>query len=93
MSNVLPFGRSRAGSCGTVHVLPCEGGGFEVSHESASGDSWGCFSSHASPLEAVAAGYALNRDEMRGECDVHVSPAVLALLPAVDRQRIGRGDF
>lgn len=93
MGNVLPFGRSRSGNRGTVHVMLYEGDGFGVSHESASGNSWGEFLTFASAAEAVSAAYALNRDKMGGECDVYVPPAVLALLPTSRRASLIRGEF
>ena len=61
---------------GTIHVLALEGGGFEVGHESASGDSWGDFSG---PIEdaqdAIARAFALNRDDHGGLCAVAICDA------------------
>ena len=45
MGKILAFPRnpSPASSRGTVHVFPAHGGGYEIGHESASGNSWGQF--------------------------------------------------
>jgi hypothetical protein len=72
MTNVVPL-RRVAPSYGIVHVLPLDGGGFEVAHESASGNSWGNFTGpFARAEEAVAAANALNRATYAGACEVHV---------------------
>jgi len=42
---------------GTVHVMPLQGGGFEVAHESRSGDSWGGFETYRRAEDAIAAAY------------------------------------
>lgn len=79
MGDVIQFRRPPSGTAlsvrhmrGTVQVLPLEGGGYEVGHESASGGSWGNFRGpFATWHEAAAAAYALNREEYGGRCEVH----------------------
>ena len=79
MSNILAFPRARDGSRGIVHVMPRKSGGFEIGHESASGNSWGFF---AGPFDrgqtAIAAAYALNRDQLDGSCNVAICHEALA---------------
>lgn len=58
---------------GTVHVMPHENGGYEVAHESASGDSWGSFSGMIPDAQAaVAAAHSLNRNSYGGRRAVSV---------------------
>ena len=64
--------------CGTVHVMLGNVVGFEISHESASGNSWGSFSRYASGQEAITAAYALNRDVYHGTCNVSICDAAQA---------------
>jgi hypothetical protein len=66
---------------GTVHVWANETGGFEIGHESSSGDSWGWFSEYGTAGEAVDAAHDLNARELEGRCEVFISNAVRALLP------------
>jgi hypothetical protein len=49
--------------------------GFEVAHEASSGNSWGGFTSYPSAQDAIAAAYAMNRDQYAGQCDVWICPA------------------
>ncbi|MDB5583381.1 MAG: hypothetical protein JWR80_8557 [Bradyrhizobium sp.] len=86
MGKLLAFPGNYSRNGGTVHVLPREHGGYEIAHESASGNSWGHFENFEDPQEAVAAGYRLNRDVLESSCEVFISPAVLADMPdAPDR--------
>jgi len=78
---------------GTVCVMGDKATGFEVGHESSSGDSWGSFSGpYANGQDAIAAAYALNRDVYLGGCDVEICDAALRdrdgvmLSPPVDRE-------
>ncbi len=61
---------------GTVHVMQLEGGGYEVGHESASGNSWGNLSGRIDdPQQAIARAHTVNRDEYGGRCAVSVCDA------------------
>ena len=51
--------------------------GFQVAHESASGNSWGSFAEYRTGQEAITAAYALNRDEYGGECNVSICDAAV----------------
>ncbi|NNG59778.1 hypothetical protein [Sphingomonas paucimobilis] len=74
---ILPFPHRRDDRHGVIHVMGDRVSGFEIGHESASGNSWGSFSSYATGEEAIAAAYALNRDTYEGVCDVFVCDAAL----------------
>ena len=64
---------------GTVRVMGNKALGFEVAHESASGDSWGNFSGpYPNGNDAIAAANALNRDAYNGDCKVEICPDALA---------------
>ena len=83
-AQILSFPRGEAQAIiyrGTVHVWANETGGFEIGHESNSGDSWGWFSEYDTAGEAVAAAHDLNARELDERCEVFVSDAVRALLP------------
>jgi hypothetical protein len=68
----------------TLHQLPVqqrEGHGaihvwgekpFTVSHESASGNSWGELFEYETGEAAITAAYAMNRDQYGGLCAVHI---------------------
>jgi hypothetical protein len=75
--HVIPFPIRRGERRGVIHVMGDRVSGFEIGHESASGNSWGSFSSYASGQEAITAAYALNRDDYEGVCDVFVCDAAL----------------
>lgn len=90
---ILQFPAMRSRNRGTVHVTDGTAGGFVVAHESASGDSWGHFSEHASGFEAIVAAYALNRDELGGECDVFVCDAALRDQESAPSRPSSAGDF
>ncbi|WP_010161378.1 hypothetical protein [Sphingomonas sp. PAMC 26617] len=63
---------------GTVHVMGDKIDGFEIGHESSSGNSWGSFAGpFATGEEAITAAYALNRDTYGGTCDVWVCDAAV----------------
>lgn len=72
---VIAFPSRRPVFSGTVCVSGDSVDGFQVAHESASGESWGSFSEHRTGQEAIAAAYALNRDTYNGECDVFICDA------------------
>lgn len=68
---------------GTVCVMGDKATGFQVGHESASGNSWGELSEpFAKGQDAIAAAFALNRDVYLGGCNVTICEAAL-----VDRRR------
>ena len=62
---------------GTVCVMGDRATGFQVAHESSSGNSWGSFSDHPTGQEAIIAAVILNRDVYHGGCDLSVCPAAL----------------
>lgn len=63
---------------GTVHVMGDENTGFEVGHESASGNSWGSFSGpYKRGQDAITEALALNRDHYQGGCDIAICDAAL----------------
>lgn len=79
--NVIPFPQRlpRLPYRGTVCVMGSEETGFQVGHESSSGDSWGNFSGpFADGRDAIAVAYALNRDVYLGGCDVEICDEALA---------------
>jgi hypothetical protein len=83
---VCAFGRA------TIHVMGDAVDGFEVSHESASGDSWGALiGPFKDGQSAIVAAYALNRDEYAGTCNVAVSDAALQHDGAVVRLSLPGG--
>jgi hypothetical protein len=59
---------------GTVHVWRVRDDEFQVSHESASGSSWGAVTTYPAAAKAVSAAYALNREAYGGQCDVRCAP-------------------
>lgn len=78
MGNVIPFPGVRPApkAGGIIHVWRGDLGIYEVGHESSSGNSWGSFSQWHDARQAVDAAHRLN-DEYGGDCEVHVSRAVL----------------
>lgn len=79
---------------GIVHVMQLEGGGYEVSHESASGDSWGNFSGRIDDAQrAIVVAHAMNRDQYGGRCAVSVCDAATADVPRPTPAPLTRGDF
>ena len=87
MGNLVHFPRRHDDSRGTVHVMPGNGSGFEIGHESASGKSWGSFSTYDDAQTAITAAHALNRNVYQGTCNVSICDA------ALDSAGIDRGDF
>ena len=77
--SVLRFPASDRGG-GIVHVMPANGGGFEVAHESSSGSSWGGFEFFGRAEKAIATAYALARDQYGG-CAVSICDEALAAVP------------
>ncbi|MDQ0840221.1 hypothetical protein [Sphingomonas faeni] len=75
MSRIIQFPAPARLYTGTVCVMGDQAAGFEVAHESSTGNSWGEFTSYPSAQEAIAAAYAMNRDRYAGQCDVWVCPA------------------
>lgn len=69
---IIPFPTARRERRGTIHVMTGGAEGFEIGHESASGDSWGSFETFGTAQEAIAAAHALNRETYEGVCDVFV---------------------
>ncbi len=75
-ARILFMPNRRRDHCGTVHVMGERGTGFEIGHESASGNSWGSFDGpFSTAIEAIGAAHALNRDQYGGTCDVEVHTA------------------
>lgn len=78
---------------GCVHCWGKWGAGFEIGHESRSGESWGSFQRFDEPEVAVAAAYQLARVEYGG-CDVYLAPSVIAAVdPGPEMPPLDRGDF
>lgn len=76
---IIPLGLPIDDRHGIVHVMEAWGGGFEIGHEGSSGSSWGNFRGpYVDAQEAIAAAYALNRDEYSGRCAVSICDAALA---------------
>lgn len=75
MSRILAFPAPARPFTGTVCVMGDRAAGFDVAHESSTGNSWGAFTSYFSAQDAIAAAYAMNRDLYAGQCDVWVCPA------------------
>lgn len=70
---------------GTICVMGDAIAGYQVGHESESGNSWGAFSGpYARGQDAIAAAFALNRDVYFGGCNISICDAALA-----DRDRNG----
>jgi hypothetical protein len=89
----MPVAPSRRG--GTVHVMGDLAAGFHVSHESASGNSWGeLFGPYPDGQAAIAKAYAVNRDDYGGDCDVAVCDAALTdRTGVITRAPLDREDF
>lgn len=76
--SIIPFPVSRPMSGGIVHVMGDAVAGFEVAHESRSGNSWGGFyGPFARGEEAITFAYALNRDTYSSECEVFICDAAV----------------
>lgn len=71
-ATILQF-RSPVETRGTIHVMPYRLGGFEIGHESESGNSWGSFEGPYDTVElATAAAHALNLRQYGGVCEVAI---------------------
>lgn len=92
---ILPMSVAPSRRGGTVHVMTDPDGGFRVSHESASGNSWGeLFGPYPDGQTAIAKAYAVNRDSYGGDCDVAICDAALADRTSVTSQPpLDREDF
>ncbi len=75
MSRILAFPAPARLYTGTVCVMGDNAAGFQVAHESSTGNSWGEFTSYQTAQTAIAAAYAMNRDLYAGQCDVWICPA------------------
>lgn len=75
MSRIIPFPVPARPYTGTVCVMGNKAAGFEVAHESSTGNSWGEFTTYPSAQDAISAAYAMNRDRYAGQCDVWICPA------------------
>lgn len=73
--SIHPFPAPFRGTRGTVHVFGDQLEGFTVTHESASGSSWGAAETYATGEEAITAAYTMNHDVYGGGCDVSVCDA------------------
>lgn len=79
---------------GTVVVMGSKEAGFQVGHESSSGNSWGHFSGpYVDGVDAIAAAFALNRDVYMGGCDVEICDGALADQRANAKPMGGRDEF
>lgn len=79
---------------GTVHVMGDRATGFQVGHESASGNSWGSFSGpYARGVAAIAAAHTLNRVAYNGDCEVEICQAALDDRDGVGSAPSDRGGF
>ncbi len=64
---------------GIVHVMRADGGGFTVSHESDSGDSWGeILGPFDQATHAIGMAHRVNGTQYAGQCAVVVCPEALA---------------
>lgn len=75
--SVHPFPSRRDPRAGVIHVMGDRIDGFEVAHESASGNSWGGFECFAKGEDAITRAYAMNRDQYAGACEVYVCDAAV----------------
>ena len=83
MSRILAFPAPARPYTGTVCVMSDNAAGFQVAHESSTGNSWGEFTSYLTAQSAIAAAYAMNRDLYAGQCDVWICPAA-----SIDREGV-----
>ncbi|WP_267386175.1 hypothetical protein [Sphingomonas sp. GC_Shp_3] len=74
---VLSFPSRGNADRGTIHVWGDRVDGFQVSHESASGNSWGEILDFRSGADAITAAHTLNRNQYQGRCEVLVIDAAL----------------
>lgn len=80
MNDPRPYGYA-----GTVHVMRCEDGGYVVSHESYSGNSWGgSYGPFDRAADAVGKAHKVNVSEYAGQCAVVACPEALA---EIERER------
>lgn len=77
----------------TIHVTVADAGGYEVAHESCTGNSWGFFSRHATAEEAITQAYRLNREELAGECCIFICEAALVEVAVNAGPAPARGGF
>lgn len=71
---VIPLLPARPASVGTIHIMGDAVTGFTVSHESASGGSWGeLHGPYRDPVDAIGKAHALNRD-YGGRCALAICP-------------------
>jgi hypothetical protein len=75
MSRIIAFPAPARPYTGTVCAMGDKAAGFEVAHESSTGNSWGEFTSYPTAQSAIAAAYAMNHDLYGGQCDVWICPA------------------
>lgn len=94
MGSVVAFPLMQCADGGTIHVWACPEGGFEIGHESRSGDSWGSFEVFNDASAAVAGAHRLNRVQYEGRAEVYLSTEVLAVLhPPSPGPLLSRGEF
>lgn len=75
-ARVIPIGIEHRDKSGTVHVMGDKSTGFQVSHESSSGNSWGaCHGPFPDGQTAIEFAYRFNRDTYAGGCNVSVCDA------------------
>lgn len=80
MGSVVAFPLMRTADGGTIHVWACPEGGFEIGHESSSGNSWGSFEMFDTAESAVTGAHRLNRVQYEGLAEVFLSSGVLSAL-------------
>ena len=80
MGSVVAFPLMRCSDGGSIHVWACPEGGFEIGHESSSGNSWGSFELFDTAEAAVVGAHRLNRIQYEGKAEVFLSTGVLTAL-------------
>lgn len=93
MGDILVFPHRRVSNEGTIHVTKHWDYGYEIAHESSSGNSWGSFEQFKFAQDAVDAAYRLNREQYGNVCDVFIAPAVSGSLPQTPFVPRDRTDF
>lgn len=91
MGVVIPLRRERS-TKGTVHIRRLAEGGYEIAHESSSGDSWGFFQTFKCPIRAMVAACRLNLNQLEGRAELAFSDDVIGDLEAGrDRREVRHG--
>lgn len=80
-----------SGSTGAVHIWRDPECGYEISHESSGGNSWGASESFPTAVHALLGACRLNRRQLRGQAKVRLSDDVIGDLQAGCDRRMARG--